>query len=102
VVAALGGHLKIGVQRLQPGNRFRVTVLDGPGSELASEKGLADKDIPDVITGKWHDDKAAAGLKPHEALRAQLQQAFAHGSGADTQVLRNHLDADKVPAVQSA
>ena len=102
VVAVLGGRLKIGVQPLEPGNRFSVTVPDGPGGELTGEKGLADKDIPDVIAGKWHDDKAAAGLKPHQALRAQLQQAFAHGSGADTQVLRNHLDADEIPAVQSA
>jgi hypothetical protein len=102
VIAVLGGSLKVCVQLLEPGNRFRVTVLDGPGSELAGEQGLADKDIPDVIAGKRHDDEAAAGLQPHEALGAQFQQAFAHRSGADAQVLRDRLDADEIPAVQPA
>lgn len=102
VVAVLGGRLKIGVQPPEPGNRFRVTVPDGPGCELAGEKCLADKDIPDVIAGEWHDDETPPGLEPHEALGTQFQQAFAYRGGADTQVLRNRLDADEIPAVQSA
>jgi hypothetical protein len=100
VIAALRCRLEIHVHLLEPGYRFRVAVLDRPGGEFPREQGLADEHITDVVTGQRDDDEAAAGLKPHQALRAQFQQALAHRSGADTQVLRNRFGPNEIPAVQ--
>ena len=102
VVAALRSRLEVHVHLLEPGHHFRVAVLDGPGGEFPREQGLADEDITDVVAGQRGDDEAATGLKPHQALRAQFQQALAHRSGADTEVLRNGFGPNEIPAVQFA
>jgi len=102
VIAALRCRLKIHVHLLEPGYHFCVAVLDGPGGKFPGEQGLAGEHITDVLAGQWDDDEAAAGLKPHQALRAQFQQALAHRSGADTQVLRNGFGTNEIPAVQFA
>jgi hypothetical protein len=102
VIAALRSRLKIHVHLLEPGYRFRVAVPDRPGGKFPGEQGLADEHITNVVAGQWDDDEAAAGLKPHQALRAQFQQALAHRSGADTQVLRNRFGTNEIPAVQFA
>jgi hypothetical protein len=102
VIAALRSRLKIHVHLLEPGYRFRVAMPDRPGGKFPREQGLADEHITNVVAGQWDDDEAAAGLKPHQALRAQFQQALAHGSGADTQALRNRFGTNEIPAVQFA
>lgn len=102
MVAALCGRLKIQVHPLEAGYRFGVAVLDRAGGEFPGEQGLANEHITDVVAGHRDDDEAAAGLKPHQALSAQLEQAFAHRGGADTQALRNGFRTNEVPAAQFA
>jgi len=100
MVAALRSHLKIHVQLLESAYCFRVAVLDGAGGKFPGEQGLADEHVTDVVPGQRDDDEAAAGLEPHQALRAQFQQRLAHRSGADTQILRNGFGPNEIPAVQ--
>jgi hypothetical protein len=100
MVAALRSRLKIHVQLLESAYCFRVAVLDGTGSKFPGEQSLADEHVTDVVPGQRDDDEAAAGLKPYQALRTQFQQALAHRSGADTQVLRNRFGTNEIPAVQ--
>ena len=102
MVAAFRSRLKIHVDLLEPAYRFCVAVLDGTGSKFAGEQGLADEHITDVVPGQRDDHEAPAGLKPHQALRAQFQQALAHWSGADTEVVRNRFGPNEIPAVQFA
>jgi hypothetical protein len=102
MVAALGSRLEIQVELLEPGQCFGIAVLDGPGREFPREKGLADKDVTDVVSRQRDDDIAAAGLELYQPLGAQFQQPFAHRSGADAQVLRDRLGADEIPPVEFA
>jgi hypothetical protein len=102
VIAALGGRLEIGVHPLEPSYSLGVAVLDRAGGEFPGEQGLPDEHVTDIVAGHWDDDEAAARLEPYQALGAQLQQAFAHRSGTDTQALCNRFGTDEVAAVQFA
>ena len=101
MVAALGSRFEIQVHPLEPGYRFGVAVFDRPGGKFPGEQGLADEHVTDVVPGQRDDHEAPAGLKPHQALRAQFQQALTHRGGADTEVLGNRFGPDEIPAVQS-
>jgi hypothetical protein len=102
MVAALGSRFEIQVHPLEPGYRFGVAVFDRPGGKFPGEQGLADEHVADVVAGQRDDHEAPARLKPHQALRAQLQQALTHGGGADPEVLGDRFGPDEIPAVQSA
>jgi hypothetical protein len=102
MITALGCTFELELQLFQAGNGGGVAAFHGPGSELAGEQRLACEQIPDIVTGQRDDDEAAPGLQPDETLSAQSQQALTHGRGADSQLLRDGLRADKIPALQLA